>query len=241
MSASTMVSVPENQQHLTAHWDSLNETQRDQLARQLQNVDFDLMAQLFAGEDKTIDWEDVAAKAEAPAAFRLDRSENKFSQEQAIEAGSQALSQGKVGVILVAGGQGSRLGFDHPKGMYPVGPVSERTLFQMHIEQLRAVSNKFGVSIPLYLMTSPATHAETIEFLEANDRFGLPKSDLKVFCQGTMPAVDAKTGELLLAAPDQLFLSPDGHGGTLTALDKEGCLADMESRGIEHVLSLIHI
>lgn len=235
MSASTTQMVPENQRHLIAHWDNLTNVQQESLGNQLRSVDFELMAKLFAGEDKTVDWSALAARAEAPAAFRLGSKENSFSEAQAIEVGRDALRQGKLGVILVAGGQGSRLGFEHPKGMYPVGPISERTLFQMHIEQLCAIARRYGVSIPLYLMTSPATHQETIEFLEANNRFGLPAADLKVFCQGTMPAVDAKTGELLLAAADELFKSPDGHGGTLAALEKEGCLADMDQRGIEHL------
>ena len=235
MSVSTSVAVPDNQKHLLAHWDKLDNTQREKLAAQLRDVDFDLMAKLFAGEDKTIDWSDIAARAESPAAFRLASANNQFSKEQAIEAAKEAISSGKVGVILVAGGQGSRLGFEHPKGMYPIGPISQRTLLQMHIEQHRAVANKYGVTIPMYLMTSPATHEETVQFLKDNNRFGLAEADLKVFCQGTMPAVDANTGELLLAAQDRLFLSPDGHGGTLKALDKEGCLADMQKRGIEHL------
>ena len=160
MSTSQTIDVPENQKHLLAHWDQLDVAQRDALTEQLRGVDFGLMAKLFAGEDKAVDWSEVASRAESPAAFRLNADDNQFSREQAEEAANQALAQGKIGVILVAGGQGSRLGFDHPKGMYPIGPISKRTLFQMHIEQLRAISRKHGVSIPLYLMTSPATHAE---------------------------------------------------------------------------------
>ena len=131
----------------------------------------------------------------------------------------------------MAGGQGSRLGFEHPKGMYPIGPLSERTLFEMHLGQARAVAQKYGASIPIYLMTSPATHKETVEFLDAHDRFGYPAEDLVVFCQGTMPAIDAESGKLLLASKDSLFLSPDGHGGTLAALASNGCLDDMQRRG----------
>jgi UDP-N-acetylglucosamine/UDP-N-acetylgalactosamine diphosphorylase len=84
-------------------------------------------------------------------------------------------------------------------------------------------------------MTSPATHAETLRFLEQNERFGLPAADIQVFCQGTMPAVDAETGRLLLAEKGRLFLSPDGHGGMLRAMEQQGCLADARRRGIEHL------
>ena len=84
-------------------------------------------------------------------------------------------------------------------------------------------------------MTSPATHEETVAFFAAHDRFGLPEEDLIVFCQGTMPAVDAQTGRVLLAAPGQIAASPDGHGGMLAALDRSGALADIERRGIRHL------
>ena len=104
-------------------------------------------------------------------------------------------------MILVAGGQGTRLGFDHPKGMFSIGPVSGRTLFEIHIEKILATARRHAVRIPLYLMTSPATHEETLRFLAAHHRFGMAEEDLHVFCQGTMPAVDVATGQLLLESP----------------------------------------
>jgi UDP-N-acetylglucosamine/UDP-N-acetylgalactosamine diphosphorylase len=152
---------------------------------------------------------------------------------QASELGRRALSAGRVGVILTAGGQGSRLGFNHPKGMYPIGPISGASLFQIHFEKIVAISRRHGVQVPLYLMTSPATHDETLQYLEANQRFGLPAEDLHVFCQGTMPAVDRTTGKILLEEKGQLFQSPDGHGGAVAALAKSGALSDMQARGID--------
>lgn len=224
--------VPHEQQHLLAHLDSLNDVQRQQLVDQIQKIDFPLMRQLFEGGEKETDWTDLASRAQAPEAFRLQTAQNRFSQTQAVEAGEQALQAGKLAAIVVAGGQGSRLGFEHPKGMYPIGPLSDRSLFQFHIEQIRALARRYGVSIPFYLMTSPATHQETVEFLDRNERFGLAESDLRVFCQGTLPAVDAQTGALLLEKPGRVFESPNGHGGTLAALADNGCLDDMRQRGI---------
>jgi len=229
---SNVSDVPAIQQHLLSHWDSLNEAARAQLSAQIENIDFELMSQLFAGEEKETDWSDMASRAESPAAFRLNSPDNCFSVDQAVATGETALRAGRLGSIVVAGGQGSRLGFEHPKGMYEIGPISNRTLFQFHIEQILAIARRYGVSIPLYLMTSPATHQETVDFLNANNRFGLPKADLRIFCQGTMPAVDAKTGKLLLESPGKIFESPNGHGGTLAALVDNGCLDDMKSRGI---------
>ncbi len=224
--------VPAEQQHLLSHWDSLDEQARTQLSSQIENIDFELMSQLFSGKEKATDWAELASRAEPPAAFRLNSDNNRFSVEQAIAAGEEALEAGQLGAIVVAGGQGSRLGFEHPKGMYEIGPISNRTLFQFHIEQIQAIARRYSVSIPLYLMTSPATHQETVDFLQANNRFGLPEADLHIFCQGTMPAVDAKSGKLLLQEPNKIFESPNGHGGTLAALVDNGCLDDMKSRGI---------
>lgn len=223
------------QQQVLAFWDQLDAAQQSQLSAQVEAIDFELLSQLVQGEDAAPDWAELAAKAHPPRAIRIGSKENEFSKDEAVARGEQALRAGQLGLILVAGGQGTRLGFDHPKGMFPLGPVSNRTLFQILIERLRAVAKRYGTSIPLYLMTSPATHAETVSFLNEHDRFGLGEDELRIFCQGVMPAVDAPTGKLLLADRDSLALSPDGHGGTLAALVKEGCMADAQQRHIEHL------
>jgi UDP-N-acetylglucosamine/UDP-N-acetylgalactosamine diphosphorylase len=98
-----------------------------------------------------------------------------------------------------------------------------------------AVGRRYGVQVPLYLMTSPATHDETVAFMAAQGNFGLPDESLHIFCQGTMPAVDATTGKILLARPGELFASPDGHGGTLAGLERSGGLAAMHDQGIEQI------
>ncbi len=136
---------------------------------------------------------------------------------------------------MVAGGQGSRLGFDQPKGMFPVGPVSGKTLFQVHAEKVLALRRRYGPGLPLLVMTSPATDAETRRFFAEQKSFGLPPEEVFFFCQGTMPALDLGTGKLLLEAPGRLFLGPDGHGGTLTALRTSGLLDRLRQRGIEHI------
>jgi UDP-N-acetylglucosamine/UDP-N-acetylgalactosamine diphosphorylase len=164
---------------------------------------------------------------------RLDRQHPQFSSPQALAAGEQALRAGRVGVILVAGGQGTRLGFDQPKGLFPIGPISQRSLFQMHCDRLLAVMRRYQVSIPMFIMTSPATDAETRDYFARHQRCGLSEDQLVIFCQGTMPAVDAHTGQLLLSSPYSLALSPDGHGGLVAALDQNGCLQQAAQRGIE--------
>jgi UDP-N-acetylglucosamine/UDP-N-acetylgalactosamine diphosphorylase len=140
-----------------------------------------------------------------------------------------------VGVVLVAGGQGTRLGFEHPKGMFPIGPVSGASLFRIHFEKIRAAADRSGCSIPLYVMTSDATDDETRSYLAEHKQFGMPESDVIVFRQGAMPAVDAASGKLLLSEPGSLCLSPDGHGGMLAAMHRGGVLRDAARRGLRQL------
>ncbi|MFT5525099.1 MAG: UDP-N-acetylglucosamine/UDP-N-acetylgalactosamine diphosphorylase [Pirellulaceae bacterium] len=223
-----------NQKHLIGFWDELNPDQRQTLADQIDGLDLELVARLMRNKSTEQDWGAVAARVLPPPAVRLNH-ENEKRSELARTIGAAVLTAGTVGVVIVAGGQGTRLGFAKPKGMYPIGPLSDATLFQILTEKVLALRNKYNVDIPLYIMTSPATHAETVEFFEKNDNFGLPASELFVFCQGVMPAVD-ENGRLMLSAKDQLCLNPDGHGGMLAALKKSGAVDDLKTRGIEHLL-----
>jgi UDP-N-acetylglucosamine/UDP-N-acetylgalactosamine diphosphorylase len=228
---------PHDQQHVLQFWDELSAAEQSRLAEQVRSIDFEQFAQIVdhhAGNDITA----LARRAEGPPAIRLGSSENRFLPGEARDCGAEVLAAGKVGVLLVAGGQGTRLGFEHPKGLYPIGAVSGASLLQIHLEKILATSRQYGVTIPLYLMTSRITHDETVAFLAENEQFGLSDDVLHLFCQGEMPAVDAVTGRLLLADKGQLAMSPDGHGGMLAALSLSGDLADMQSRGIEHVFYL---
>ncbi|MCH8921861.1 MAG: UDPGP type 1 family protein [Planctomycetes bacterium] len=226
------------QQHVLAFWDELSSDQQSALAADVAAIDLAQINRLFCEPAGDHDWTALAGRAEPPPAFRLSGSGDPFSLEEANERGRAALADGRIGVVLVAGGQGTRLGFDHPKGMFPIGPVSGASIFQIVIEGVVAVARSYGKSVPLYLMTSHATHEATIAYLDDHDRFGLPKQDLPVFQQGTMPAVDAETGKLLLAEKGRLFVGPDGHGGMLAALDRSGALADVEARGIRQLFYL---
>jgi UDP-N-acetylglucosamine/UDP-N-acetylgalactosamine diphosphorylase len=229
---------PHGQEHLLAFWDQLDDAERRSLAEQIEAIDFSLIRRLYQSRAEQDDVRQLAARAAPPPAFRLHAAENPFTPQQAHGRAEEALGAGQLGVILVAGGQGTRLGFDHPKGMFPIGPLSGKTLFQIHVEKIAAAARRYAVRIPLYLMTSPATHDETVAFFAAEQRFGLPADDLFIFRQGTMPAVDAQSGRVLLEAPGQIAASPDGHGGTLAALLRSGALDDIERRDIRHLFYL---
>ncbi len=227
-----------DQEHLIQYWDQLTSKQQESLSAQLAEIDFSQLKSLYSGNEDAPDWSDLATKAEQPPAIRLGHEPIDFSMADATSAGEKAISQGKVAMVLAAGGQGTRLGFDQPKGMFQIGPLSNRTLFEMHVDRLRALMSRYGASIPLYIMTSPATDAETRAYFESNNRLGLSENELRIFCQGTMPAVDDKTGKVLLASQHEIALSPNGHGGLLAALDRCGCLKEADERGIEQLFYL---
>ncbi len=220
--------------HLLKFWNELGPEERNHLAGQIQSIDFQELADLFAGVEKAIDWTELSNKAIAPAAIRLNDPNPKYSMDDARECGEKAIRDGKIGMILVAGGQGTRLGFDLPKGMFRIGPVSNRSLFAMHADSLRGAMRRYSVSIPLYVMTSPATDLQTREYFSQHQSLGLNKGELIVFCQGTMPAIDASTGKVLMDSSSNIALSPDGHGGIVSALDRQGILKSASDRGIEH-------
>lgn len=158
-------------------------------------------------------------------------------RRQATQAGEQALRDGRVAVVLLAGGQGTRLGFDHPKGMFPIGPVSRSSLFEVHAAGVGATRRRFGCDLPFLLMTSDANDAATRDFLAQHMYFGLEPDSVSTFVQGMLPAVDPDTGDILRAAPDRLALSPDGHGGIFRAMERAAILGDLEERGIDVIMT----
>lgn len=234
-----MVSTPDDlrqrlkqhgQEHVLAWWDELDDAGRRELLAQVQALDLDELKRLYDKRDHAYEVP-TAEQIEAVPVIPRGGPEDGERRRQ----GEEALRRGEVAVLVVAGGQGSRLGFEHPKGMFPIGPVTDKTLFQIHAEKVLALSRRYGVAVPFLVMTSPATDAETREFFEQHRFFGLPRDEVFFFCQGTMPALDLASGKLLLESKGRLFLSPDGHGGTLTALSKSGLRERLRRRGVRHV------
>lgn len=223
-----------HQSHLLQYFADLTASQSDQLIAQLQAIDWLQLSKLANLQDETLDWSELARRAEPPPAIALDNRSTTITTSAAIQAGQQALAAGQVGFILVAGGQGTRLGFDLPKGLFPIGPISGRTLFQMHFDRVLGMSRRYGVQIPVFVMTSPATDLATREYFAKEERCGLTPDQLFVFCQGMMPAVDATSGKVLMTDRHSLALSPDGHGGLVEALQKSGILKLAAQRGIEY-------
>ncbi len=218
-----------SQEHVLKHWKKLNKKEREALLEQVATIDPKSVSRCREALGKGAEVPD-SSKGKAPKVAVLKGK--KLAEARA--AGEVELSEGRVAALLVAGGQGSRLGYDGPKGCYEIGPITNAPLFYFHARKILARSIRYGASIPFYVMTSEANNAATVQCFEENDYFGLNPDDVFFFTQGMWPGMSAE-GKIILDQPGHIFMSPDGHGGLLAALKRSGALADMKKRGIKSV------
>lgn len=219
------------QEHALRFWDRLNAKERRALLAQISAVDFRLLGRLI----KT--W---VVHEPPPETFRrIDpipvipkAAPDNPAAREALDAGEEALRAGRVGLLLVAGGQGTRLGFDGPKGAYPIGPITGKSLFAYHAEKIRNLQRRYGCVLPWYIMVSDANAEATRLFFEKNEWFGLQPGDVFFFRQRMVPCVDEQ-GKLLLETPSRLAANPNGHGGTIPAAVESGVIADARARGVD--------
>ncbi len=221
------------QSHLYAFYDQLGPTEKVELDRQISTMDWPLLAELIRTVVLHPEPMMLSENIE-PASYFEHKPLNSARLEQYRHAryiGEQLLRNNQVAAFVVAGGQGSRLGWDGPKGTFPATPIKNKPLFQCFAEYIRAMELRFHCIIPFYIMTSTANHQATADFWNKHHFFGLPESQVMFFSQDMLPAVSLD-GKVLLETPGTLALSPNGHGGSLLALHKSGALADMQRRGI---------
>ncbi|MDQ7014705.1 MAG: UTP--glucose-1-phosphate uridylyltransferase [Planctomycetota bacterium] len=225
------------QEQVLAFADSLDAEKLDHLLGQLAALDLDAIPELVAAYVTTKPEPHLPADIQ-PAPYYPSNPTAEFRPWDADHfraVGEGLLRAGKVACFTVAGGQGTRLGFDGPKGCYPAGAVTGRPLFQFFAEAIAKTGEKYGKTPPWYIMTSPLNHDATVAYLAKHDHFGLDPEAVMLFPQGVMPSFDMQTGKMLLAEPHALATNPDGHGGSLRALKVSGALADMQARSIEYL------
>lgn len=222
------------QGHCEDYLNALDGAARERLEAALASLDLDMVQAL--AKLLTEKGEHAQASAfEAPEIFPLERgSDDEARAVEARKAGEALLKAGQVGYVLVAGGQASRLGYDGPKGNFPVGPVTDRTLFHFHAQRLLRQVALGGPSPSWYVMTSPANDQATRDAFEDENYFGLAPENVFFFQQEMLPALDAQ-GRILFKAPDEPFMAPNGHGGVLLALQTSGALDDMKRKGIRQI------
>jgi UDP-N-acetylglucosamine pyrophosphorylase len=222
------------QEHLLRFAAELSEAEREALAGQILAVDFPKVSALYRdlvkgkAAEKGPEGEVEPLRARAWEDYPIPERAAMANQ------GMRALREGKVAAFLVAGGQGTRLGHDGPKGVFDIGLPSRKSLFQLQAERILRLSRQAGKTIPWYIMTSEENHAETTAFFKERRNFGLPERDIFFFKQGQLPVVDSE-GKVLLASKGRISQGPNGNGGCFLALKASGALEDMKRRGVEWV------
>ncbi|MEX0742408.1 MAG: UDPGP type 1 family protein, partial [Phycisphaeraceae bacterium] len=223
------------QDHLLTFYKDLGTAEREQLLDQIESQDWALLSELVQTHVKRQPEAKLPETIE-PAPYYPAQPPKKLHAryDQAREHGEQLIAEGKVAAFVVAGGQGTRLGWEGPKGTFPATPIEGKPLFCVFAEYLLKVEQKYGRAVPWYVMTSPVNDAATRAHFEENQFFGLDRGQVHFFPQGVVPSFDLD-GRALLTEPGKLATNPDGHGGSLRALHTSGALQDMADRGIQHI------
>ena len=219
------------QEHLLNGYKKLNDNRKKELIEQIQNTDFELIESLYrntAKEDKNID-------TNVEPIEYLDKYKLKDKFKYYEEIGQKALRQGKLAAVTMAGGQGTRLGHNGPKGTFDIGLESHKSLFELLSENIKNEADKYGVIVPWFIMTSEENYDDTIEFFKEHNFFGYElNKNIFFFNQGKLPMVDTE-GKILIGEDGLIKQAADGHGGVYVALLKNGMLEKMKQMGIEWI------
>lgn len=216
------------QEHIFRFWEELPADDRRQILGQIERLDFQLLARLV---QKIGERPPRRPLEPPPGVIRLAKTSAEIDRrERARHAGEEALAAGRVAVLVVAGGQGTRLGFPGPKGAFPIGPITQKTLFQLFAEKILATGRRHKTAIPWYVMTSEGNREAVERYFQEHSYLGVGRADTFFFTQRELPAVD-RSGKLLLAEKGKIATSPNGHGGVVPALRESGALEDMARRG----------
>ena len=214
------------QLQLLRYYDELDESGKAKLLTAIENISWDF-------EDALANPVDMSGKdreLRPISGLKLNAIENNKAQFETL--GVEAIKAGKVAAVLLAGGMGTRLGVDGPKGAYDIGITKPLYIFEQQMKNLAEVNEKCGVFVPLYVMTSDKNHEQTTSFWREHAYFGYPESEIKFFKQEMAPAVDFD-GKIFLEKKDTPALSPNGNGGWFNSLKRAGLVEDLHKRGVE--------
>lgn len=217
-----------HQEQVLRYFDELSPSQKEHLLSQVAAIDFSMIDQALSGED-------ACADAVISPIDTMTKKEWTLHETSFREEGCALLRQHKAAVIVLAGGQGSRLGFDGPKGTLDVGITRPLYLFEILLDNLRRNLRQAGgedLTAPFYVMTSRLNHEATVRFFEEHDFFGYPKDLIRFYSQDMAPSLSYE-GKILLEAKDEISMVPNGNGGWFTSLCRAGLLDQIKAEGIE--------
>lgn len=215
-----------NQLPLLKNWDNLSEASQRKLAKQIEEIEIPI----FLKQKKVIQSPFQENHSSLTAFNDYEEAGNPILKNR----GQDLISEGKVGCIIVAGGQGTRLKMDGPKGMFPISAIKHKSLFQLFAEKTLAAGKQLGVTLPIAIMTSPLNHQQTTTFFTNHNNFGLSSHQLSFFSQGMLPFLNQE-GSLFLEEPDHIALGPDGNGMSLIHFYKSGTWQKWHNKGVRWV------
>lgn len=214
-----------NQEHLLRFYDELDNQQKEMLLEQINNIDFDMIIRSIKEKDSFV-------KGNITPIENLTLEQIAEKKEEFRKEGLELIRAGKVAAVLLAGGQGTRLGLDKPKGMLNVGVNKTLYLFEALINNILDVVKEAGNYIHLFVMTSDKNHEDTVEFFEANNYFTYNKEYITFFKQEMAPATDYN-GKVLLEEKGKVALSPNGNGGWYMSMAKHKVTDILRANNIE--------
>lgn len=219
-----------NQEHILKY--DLNNKQQEELEKQIENIDFEQLKSLY---ESTKEEKCIEEKKIEHIPYTDKTKLTKEEQLSLFEIGEQVIKQGHYAVITMAGGQGTRLGHNGPKGTYALDTINgKKYIFEIIIDRLKKAEKQYNVTIPWYVMTSKENHQDTILFLEKNNYFGYNKDKIKFFKQGELPLIDIQ-GKIILDENAKIKEAADGNGGIYEALSKSGMLQELKQNQIEWI------
>lgn len=222
----------DQEQLLSAYSRISDESEKQEFLNKILTIDFKQISDIYK--------DNVASKLEftdenvEPIDFVDKYKLSKEEYEKYEKIGIEKIKSGKLAVVTMAGGQGTRLGHKGPKGTFDLGLDSHKSIFEILTDTINEARNKYGVNIPWYIMTSEDNDAETQEFFNKNNYFGYPKEYVSFFKQGKLPMVNEE-GKILIDEHGKIKEASDGHGGIFQSMRKDGVLFDLKSRNIEWV------
>ena len=217
----------EKQVYIRASMERNTPEQNAALKERLEQIDWSILEHIQRKE--TVNERGVFAPLEAVEVPEIEARRDEFKA-----AGLDAIRAGKVGAVLLAGGQGTRLGLDRPKGTLNIGVNRELYLFEQLFRNLMDVTDEAGAYVPMYIMTSNINHKDTVTFFEEHHYFGYPKDYVKFFIQEMVPACDHE-GRVYMESDTEVAMSPIGNGGWFGSMVSAGLLDDIHARGLEWI------
>ena len=217
----------EKQCYIKAAMEKNSPEENEVLIEKLKKIDWSILDHIDRKE--TVNERGVFAPLEAVEISEIIAREAEFR-----EIGLKVIREQKIGAVLLAGGQGTRLGLDKPKGTVNIGINRELYLFEQLLKNLMEVTDEAGTYVPFYIMTSNINHEDTVQFFEEHSYFGYPKEYVQFFTQEMEPACDYE-GRVYMESPTEVVMSPNGNGGWFGSMVNAGLLADIKARGIEWI------